>query len=165
VLSLGQLGGNQMYWPSYDYAPPRLMRAGFDDAEPALLMPISRDFAAGPGYILTQEDVWSPDYQYAGKDLVLRDDSGCRAVRGPTGTFMAGAALEADVAYWASSASRGGTGEPLEIGINRIDLRSGALSRLNTPDIAPSDRLRIVGHDATRLFLYDDSTLFSVQKP
>jgi hypothetical protein len=162
----GQLVGDQVYWVNTDY-PRHLLRSGFDDLEPEVLMDVPDDysFGVGPGYIMSEEYVVSPDYHYQ-RDFVVRDDSGCRSVQGPRGDAVLGTALDATYAYWT-----GGNGSwvdataPDAIELTRIDLQSGALTRLNTPGFTPSAYMYLVGHDETRLFLYSDGALASVRKP
>lgn len=161
----GQLVGDEMYWVTTDY-PRRLLRARFDDTEPQewLQAPDASPYWVGPGYLMTQANAWLPDSRYAGKDLVVRDDAGCRGVRGPRASGMRGTALDAQFAYWASY--DGGL-EPSgnDVRLTRVDLESGTLTYLTTHGLSPSSSLEIVGHDDTRIFLSGTDGLVSVQKP
>jgi hypothetical protein len=47
----------------------------------------------------------------------------------------------------------------------RADVESGALTRLNLPDLMPTYDPTIVGQDETRIFLREQGTLVAVQKP
>ena len=164
-FSGGQLVGDQVYW--VNYYPRRLVRAGFDDLVPEELMDVPSDtsITVGPGYTMSEEYVVSSDYHYT-RDFVVRDDSGCRAVKGPRGDSVVGIALDPEYAYWT-----GGEGSwinstpPNAVDLTRIDLESGALTRLNMPGFTPNAYLFLVGHDETRLFLYSDGTLASARKP
>lgn len=160
----GQLVGSEVYWPSPEYAPPRLLRSGFDDLEPQVVLHVSDNYSVGPGYVLTQEDVWLPGYYYAGKDFLVRDESGCRAVRGSRGALVRNLALDAQFAYWVSSGGQAPDRSVDELGLTRVDLASGAVSYLTTPSLASAIYAEIVGQDAERLFLRSDTGLFSLRK-
>jgi hypothetical protein len=165
-FSGGQLVGDQVYWVSADY-PRQLLRAGFDDAEPDVVRQVPDDysFSVGPGYIMTKEYVVSADYHYA-EDFVVRDDAGCRSMRGPRGDAVLGTALDAKYAYWSGGTASWIDATPPEaVDLTRIDLDSGALTRLNMPGFVPAYHLWLVGHDDTRLLVYSDGTLASVRKP
>lgn len=162
----GQLIDDEVYWASYD-APWGLLRASVDDAEPEVLRPVPEYFffAAGPGYILTQEDVFLPNRYYDGKDLVLRDEAGCRYVPGSRGGAVNAPALDVKFAYWTGGAAGQLAPSGDGIGLTRLDVQSGALTRLNALGLTSASNWQIVGHDDSRLFLYDGDSLVSLQKP
>jgi hypothetical protein len=162
----GQLVDDQLYWVSDDY-PRRLLRAGFDDAEPEVLLQVPNDytFSAGPGYIMTEEDVLLPGYHYGGKDFVVSDDTGCRSVRGPRAASVQGTALDAEHVYWSGGTPSGFEPRPGDVQLTRVDVESGAVTRLNTPGFTPSSYMSIANHDDTRVFLFNNDTLVSVRKP
>jgi hypothetical protein len=163
----GQLVRGQAYWMSDDNRW-RLLRAGFDDTEPEVVMevPDVHSFFVGPGYIMTEENVVLSGYRQVAKDFVVNDDSGCRSVQGPQrGDSVVGTALDVNHAYWSRGNAPGLEPTFGAFELTRIDLETGALLRLNTPGLTPSYYLRIVGQDDTRLFLVSGDTLASLRKP
>lgn len=165
VFMGGQLVGDEVYWASDAYSPPRLLSGRFHDVEPEMVMQVSDAYFVGPGYVLTQENVWLPGYHYAGRDFVVRDDSGCRALPGSRGRVVPNMALDAQFAYWVRrSPAPPGSFDPAPQ-LTRVDLASGAVTHLTTPGFTPRGYLEIAGHDATRVFLSDTETLISVSKP
>jgi hypothetical protein len=161
----GQLVGDHVYWLNRGYSPLRLLRGGFNDTEPELVLQASDNYSVGSGYILTQEDVWLPGYYYVGKDLVVRDESGCRSVRGARRLAAAELTLDGQFAYWLGYSDAPIGSSSGDIRVTRVDLKSGALTYLSTPALTASTSLQIVGQDDTRLFLRTADALVSLQKP
>jgi hypothetical protein len=161
----GQLVGDQAYWVSNDNRW-RLLRAGFDDSEPEVVadVPGAYSFSVGPGYIMTEETVVQPGYEYS-KDFVVRDDSGCRSVQGSRSDSVVSTALDVNYAYWSRGTAPGLEPRADVVELTRIDLETGALARLNTPGLQESSYLRIVGQDDTRLFVRSGDMLASLRKP
>jgi hypothetical protein len=162
LFSQGQLVGDEVYWASPASPSPRLQRASFDETEGEVVRLVPQHFSVGPGYLLTQEDVWLPGYYYVGKDFLLRDDSGCRAVRGTRGPAASPLALDAQFVYWVGRNFGPASGE---VPLMRVDVASGALARLAPSGFPLTAYAELVGHDETRLFLRTGGALVSVQKP
>jgi len=163
-----QLVGDKVYWLNNDH-PPRLLRSGFDDAEPESVMRMYEDdyfVAVGTDHVLSLETRILPGYFSVGKDFVLSDDSGCRAFPGPRSNGLFDLALDAKYAYWYGGRQPPElTLSPTDFELFRLDVESGASTRLNTPGFTPEADIRIVGQDATRVFLRSNGTLVAVQKP
>jgi hypothetical protein len=166
VFTGGHLADDEVYWMGGTY-PPALLRSGFDDAEPEVVMqgPADYFFSVGAGRIMTTEDVVLPGYYYGGKDFVVRDDASCRSVLGPRGYSVLGAALDERFAYWSRSSAAGREWASGDVELRRIDLENGAVARLNTPGFTPPGDIYIVGADDTRLFVRSGDTLISLRKP
>jgi hypothetical protein len=164
----GQLVGDQVYWRSFSTPPLGLLRSGFDDAQPELLsdsFPTDVSFSAGPGYILTLQRARDAGYHDIGLNFVRTDDSGCRSVPGPRGEALADVALDATHAYWIGTRTAGSNAAIGQNTLNRVDLETGAVARLNLPGIMPDYYRSFLAQDDTRLFLSSDGALLSVRKP
>lgn len=159
----GQLVGEDVYWAPPASPSRRLRRASFDATEGELVTQVSEHYSVGPGYLLTQEDVWSPGYYYAGKAFLLRDDSGCRSVRGWPGRPASDVVLDSQFVYWIDPGGAQFAADRYQV--MRLDRVSGALAYLTFPAFMPAEYLRLVGHDETRLFLRMSGALVSVRKP
>ena len=161
----GQLVGDQVYWRAYTLGP---VRSGFDDAEPELLsdrVPSNSSFTAGPGYIVTLKAARDSGYYNVGLDFVRTDDAGCRSVQGPRGEVLGDVALDARYAYWSGYRTSASDAASSESSLSRVDLETGAVARLNLPNVTLHPYHRLVGQDDTRLFLWNDGALLSIRKP
>jgi hypothetical protein len=164
-----QLLGDQLYWLDDDH-PPRLLRSGFDDAEPETVMTMygnDDDFVyVGPDHILSLETRILPGLINAGRDFVVSDDSSCRAFPGPRKRIMVDTALDGQYAYWYGVPGASiQSSTSAQLALYRVDLESGATTQLNTPGFSPELDVRILAQDDTRLFLRGGSTLVELQKP
>jgi hypothetical protein len=158
-----QLAGNTVYWKNGS-----LVRSGFDDAEPEVVLEMKDDyfFSVGPGYILSREDRILPDYHYVGNDFVVHADSGCFTVPSPRAGTLDSMALDAQSAYWYGYPQASDSSLPSgTLNLSRINIESGLQTHLNTPGFTPAPDVRILGQDETRVFLRSQGTLVAVQKP
>jgi hypothetical protein len=163
-----QLVGEKVYWLNGEH-PPSLLRSGFDDVEPELVMRMAVDdyfFSVGPDYILTREAWILPGYRYPGQEFVLHYASDCRALPAPRGNFFVDIALDAKAAYYYRYRVPPELTLPIdEFRLFRVDVESGVVAQLNTPGFTAEPDVQFVGQDDARIFLRSNGTLVAVQKP
>jgi hypothetical protein len=146
------------------------VKSGFDDAEPETVLDavVTQDdfFSVGPGYILSREDRETPDYHFVGKELVLHADSGCFGLPSARGNIGDSLALDDQYAYWFTYPKTIDDSLPPEaLQLSRIDIQSGAQTRLIAPSLPAAWDARIVGQDDRRVFVSSGGTLVAVLKP
>lgn len=150
-----------LFWSDGEY-PPSLLRSGFDDPAPELVMALeSNDFGIGAGYLLARR----------GESLVLHDLGADRGRMLPSlgGAILSQTALDAEHAYWivydATNTTEAADVAAPQAALMRGSLVTGASTRLELPDVALQGLVSIVGQDSETLYVVSDDTLLAVEKP
>jgi hypothetical protein len=166
----GRRVGDTLYVANNEY-PPSLLRSSFYDPEPELVMGLENyDFNVGPRHVITrQERLLEPEYTRE-MNLVLHELETNRSRTLPSlGEAISSEAVDAEHAYWISyrtsdsTVAAGASGpDPKLI---RASLATGALTRLELPDVSLDVGASIVGQDAETLYVANGPKLLAIQKP
>jgi hypothetical protein len=162
--------GDTFYWSDGDY-PPSLLRTRLEGGEPEVVTELENNsFWAGPGYVLSlRERLVEPDYTVSQSFVIHEENADAeRTLPGLDETISLDAALDARHAYWFSYPGAGPGQLPVEnplLRLARVDIRSGALTLLNTPDLPILPGTFILGQDAGHVYLRNDVRLVAVEKP
>jgi len=162
--------GSTFYWSDGEY-PPSLLRDGLDGAAPEVVTPLENNtFWAGPGYVLAlRERILEPDFTVS-QSFVIHEEAADaeRALPGLDETISLDAALDADHAYWFSFLGEGPTRLPPENPLKRlarVNVHSGALTLLNTPQLPSDSGASILGQDAGHIYIRQGEGLVAIEKP
>jgi hypothetical protein len=154
------VSGRHIYWTE----TRNLWRAAFDGA-PERLDPLpSDDFSICPGYFLGHYRHSSTADSSIDIDMLYLQDaqSGKARMFARLGLNITGTVCDAQHVYYYSSHSLGGSEEDGQL--VRVDVESGQLARLSSPELSHSG-VRVLGDDAENIYVDAGGTILAVQKP
>lgn len=160
--------GDTFYWSDAEY-PPSLLRDGLDGAAPEVVTALENNtFWVGPGYVLSlRERIVEPDFSVSQSFMIHEESAAAeRPLPGLEESISLEAALDARHAYWFSY--RGESQLPVEnplLRLVRVDIHSGALTILNTPELPSEPGAFILGQDAGHVYVRRGEMLVAVEKP
>lgn len=141
-----------------------LWRAGFEGQPERIAQLRGDDVSVCPGYLLARHRAFPSDFSIAGVDSMFFYEAKSERPRGfaRLGRNILGTVCDAQHVYYYSSQPLEGR-EP-EGELVRIDVESGQLARLSSPELMQG-YVQVVGDDAENIYVSKGGAILAVRKP